>query len=155
MLCSSQELGLGEGQAGLLELPDDAPIGTPLRNYLQLDDQVIEVELTPNRGDCLGLSGLARELAALTDTPLTAPDTRPVPAASDRQVAVRLDAPAACPRYLCRVVDNVNAQAPSPLWLQERLRRAGLRSLGPVVDITNVVLLELGQPQSQQRDYCS
>ncbi|MGE0809200.1 MAG: phenylalanine--tRNA ligase subunit beta [Immundisolibacter sp.] len=146
MLCSSQELGLGEGQAGLLELPDDAPIGTPLRDYLQLDDQVIEVELTPNRGDCLGLSGLARELAALTDTPLTAPDTRPVPAASDRQLAVRLDAPAACPRYLCRVVDNVNVQAPSPLWLQERLRRAGLRSLGPVVDITNLVLLELGQP---------
>jgi phenylalanyl-tRNA synthetase beta chain len=146
MLCSSQELGLGEGQAGLLELPDDAPIGTPLRDYLRLDDQVIEVELTPNRGDCLGLSGLARELAALTDTPLTPPDVPAVPAASDRQVAVRLDAPAACPRYLCRVVENVNAQAPSPLWLQERLRRAGLRSLGPVVDVTNLVLLELGQP---------
>jgi phenylalanyl-tRNA synthetase beta chain len=146
MLCSSQELGLGEGQAGLLELPDDAPIGTPLRDYLKLDDQVIEVELTPNRGDCLGLSGLARELSALTDTPLTPPDVPAVSAQSDRQVTVRLDAPAACPRYLCRVVDNVNAQAPSPLWLQERLRRAGLRSLGPVVDITNVVLLELGQP---------
>ncbi len=146
MLCSSQELGLGEGQAGLLELPADAPIGTPLRDYLHLDDHVIEVELTPNRGDCLGLSGLARELSALTGAPLTPPDVPAVPAASDRQVAVRLDAPAACPRYLCRVVENVNAQAPSPLWLQERLRRAGLRSLGPVVDITNLVLLELGQP---------
>ena len=146
MLCSAQELGLGEGQAGLLELPHDAPIGTPLRDYLQLDDHVIEVELTPNRGDCLGLSGLARELSALTDAPLTAPDIQPVPAASDRVLAVRLDAPGACPRYLCRVVENVNPQAPSPLWLQERLRRAGLRSLGPVVDITNLVLLELGQP---------
>lgn len=146
MLCSSQELGLGEGHAGLLELPHDAPLGTSLRDYLRLDDHVIEVELTPNRGDCLGLSGLARELAALTDTPLTALDVPAVPATNGRELAVRLDSPAACPRYLCRVIDHVNPQAPSPLWLQERLRRAGLRSLGAVVDITNYVLLELGQP---------
>jgi phenylalanyl-tRNA synthetase beta chain len=146
MLCSAQELGLGEGQAGLLELPDDAPIGAPLRDYLQLDDRIIEVELTPNRGDCLSVSGLARDLAALTDTPFTAPDMAAVPPASERRLEVRLEAPAACPRYLCRVVENIDPKAPSPLWLQERLRRAGLRSLGPVVDVTNYVLLELGQP---------
>ena len=146
MLCSAQELGLGEGQAGLLELPDDAPIGAPLRDYLQLDDRIIEVELTPNRGDCLSVSGLARDLAALTDTPLTAPDMAAVPPASERRLEVRIEAPAACPRYLCRVVENIDPKAPSPLWLQERLRRAGLRSLGPVVDVTNYVLLELGQP---------
>lgn len=146
MLCSAQELGLGEGQAGLLELPDDAPLGAALRDYLQLDDRIIEVELTPNRGDCLSVSGLARDLAALTDTPLTAPDIAAVPPASERRLEVRLEAPAACPRYLCRVVENVDPKAPTPLWLQERLRRAGLRSLGAVVDITNYVLLELGQP---------
>ena len=146
MLCSAQELGLGEGQAGLLELPDDAPLGVPLRDYLQLDDRIIEVELTPNRGDCLSVSGLARDLAALTDTPLTVPDIAAVPPASGRRLEVRLEAPGACPRYLCRVVENVDPKAPSPLWLQERLRRAGLRSLGAVVDVTNYVLLELGQP---------
>jgi len=146
MLCSARELGLGEGQAGLLELPADAPVGQPLTDYLQLDDHIIEVELTPNRGDCLSLSGLARELAALTQIPLTAPDIAAVAPVSPRRLGVRLEAPQACPRYLCRVVENIDPQASTPLWLQERLRRAGLRSLGPVVDITNYVLLELGQP---------
>ena len=146
MLCSARELGLGEGQAGLLELPADAPVGQPLADYLQLDDRIIEVELTPNRGDCLSLSGLARELAALTQTPLTPPDIAAVALVSPRRFGVRLEAPQACPRYLCRVVENIDPQASTPLWLQERLRRAGLRSLGPVVDITNYVLLELGQP---------
>ena len=146
MLCSARELGLGEGQAGLLELPADAPVGQPLADYLRLDDRVIEVELTPNRGDCLSLSGLARELAAITQAPLTPPDIAAVSPVSQRRPGVRLEAPEACPRYLCRVVENIDPQAITPLWLQERLRRAGLRSLGPVVDITNYVLLELGQP---------
>ncbi|WP_372696240.1 phenylalanine--tRNA ligase subunit beta, partial [Immundisolibacter sp.] len=146
MLCSAQELGLGEGHAGLFELPDDAPLGMPLRDYLALDDHLIEVELTPNRGDCLSIAGLARELAALTQAPLTAPPMTPVPPASERTVEVRLEAPTACPRYLCRVVEGIDPQAQTPLWLRERLRRAGLRSLGPVVDVTNYVLLELGQP---------
>ena len=146
MLCSAQELGLGEGHAGLFELPDDAPLGMPLRDYLALDDHLIEVELTPNRGDCLSIAGLARELAALTQAPLTAPPMTPEPPASERTVEVRLEAPAACPRYLCRVVEGIDPQAQTPLWLRERLRRAGLRSLGPVVDVTNYVLLELGQP---------
>lgn len=146
MLCSARELGLGEGQAGLLELPSDAPVGQPLADYLQLSDRIIEVELTPNRGDCLSLSGLARELAALTQSALTPPAIAAVPPVSQRQLAVRLEAPQACPRYLCRVIENIDPQASTPLWLQERLRRAGLRSLSPVVDITNYVLLELGQP---------
>ncbi len=146
MLCSARELGLGEGQAGLLELPADAPVGQSLTDYLQLDDRIIEVELTPNRGDCLSLSGLARELAALTQIPLTAPDIAAVAPVSPRRLGVRLEAPQSCPRYLCRVIENIDPQAITPLWLQERLRRAGLRSLGPVVDITNYVLLELGQP---------
>lgn len=146
MLCSARELGLGEGQAGLLELPGDAPVGQRLTDYLRLDDRIIEVELTPNRGDCLSVSGLARELAAVTQSPLTPPDIAAVLPVSQRQLGVRLEAPQACPRYLCRVVENIDPQAITPLWLQERLRRAGLRSLGPVVDITNYVLLELGQP---------
>ncbi|HEX2795717.1 MAG TPA: phenylalanine--tRNA ligase subunit beta, partial [Immundisolibacter sp.] len=100
MLCSARELGLGEGQAGLLELPADAPVGQPLTDYLQLDDRIIEVELTPNRGDCLSLSGLARELAALTQTPLTPPDVAAVPPVSQRRPGVRLEASQACPRYL-------------------------------------------------------
>ncbi len=146
MLCSARELGLGDGEAGLLELPTDAPVGTALRDYLQLDDRIIEVELTPNRGDCLSVAGLARELAAITQTPLTPRPLPEVPVRSQRQVGVQLEAPSACPRYACRVVEQIDPTAPTPLWLQERLRRAGLRSLGPVVDITNYVLLELGQP---------
>ena len=146
MLCSAKELGLSEASEGLLELPADAPMGTSLRDYLQLDDNTIELGLTPNRADCLGVMGIAREVAVLNRMALNAPAIAEVPAAHDATFPVTLDAPADCPRYAGRVVRGVNARAATPLWMKERLRRSGVRSLGPVVDVTNYVLLELGQP---------
>ncbi|RFA24409.1 phenylalanine--tRNA ligase subunit beta [Alkalilimnicola ehrlichii] len=146
MLCSARELGLSEDAAGLMELPADAPVGQDLREYLALDDMVIEVDLTPNRSDCLGVAGVAREVSALTGKPVQAPSfSAPAPQHQD-EIAIQLDAPEACPRYVGQIVRGVNPQAPTPLWMQERLRRAGVRSLGPIVDVTNYVMLELGQP---------
>lgn len=146
MLCSPSELGLGEDAAGLLELPDDAPLGKPLGEYLDLADHVLEFDLTPNRGDCLSVRGLSRELAAVTGSPLQPPEIDPVPAESERDIAVELLDPGDCPRYAGRVIEGIDAAARSPLWLVEKLRRSGMRSLGPVVDVTNYVMLELGQP---------
>ncbi|WP_297528406.1 phenylalanine--tRNA ligase subunit beta [Thiohalobacter sp.] len=146
MLCSARELGLSEDHAGLMDLPADAPVGQDIRDYLQLDDALIDVDLTPNRADCLGILGIAREVGALTRSPVTVPRMDEVPAAIADVFAVEVKEPAACPRYLGRVIRGVNPEAPTPLWMQERLRRSGLRSLGPLVDVTNYVLLELGQP---------
>ena len=146
MLCSARELGLSEDAAGLLELPSDAPVGQDLRQWLQLDDQVIEVDLTPNRGDCLGMIGVAREVSALTGVDVRAAEVAPVAAGIDDTVGVELRDPEACPRYVGRVIRGVDVTAATPVWMQERLRRAGVRSLGPVVDVTNYVMLELGQP---------
>ncbi|MEY2700328.1 MAG: phenylalanine--tRNA ligase subunit beta [Pseudomonadota bacterium] len=146
MLCSAKELGLESQSEGLLELPDDAPVGASIRDYLQLDDHIIEVDLTPNRADCLSVQGIAREVASINGmslTPLPVPE--PVSGAVPARV-VRVLSPEACPRYLGCVIQGVNAAAPTPLWMRERLRRSGLRSLGIVVDVTNYVLLELGQP---------
>ncbi|EMR11913.1 phenylalanyl-tRNA synthetase subunit beta [Methylophaga lonarensis MPL] len=146
MLCSAKELGLAESADGLLELPLDAPVGTDLRQYLQLDDVSIEVDLTPNRSDCLGVAGIAREVGVLTRTDLTPADTSPVVASHQQQFPVTVQATSACPRYIGRVITGINSAAETPLWMQEKLRRSGLRSLGPVVDVTNYVMLELGQP---------
>jgi phenylalanyl-tRNA synthetase beta chain len=146
MLCGASELGLEDLEDGLLALPPDAPAGRDLRSYLELDDQVIEVDLTPNRGDCLSLRGVAREVAALNRITVTGPALHGVPAVHEERLDVHLDDPDACPRYLGRVLKGVNLEASSPLWLVERLRRAGLRPIDPVVDVTNYVLLELGQP---------
>ncbi|MEN8176071.1 MAG: phenylalanine--tRNA ligase subunit beta [Pseudomonadota bacterium] len=146
MICSAAELGLAESSDGIMPLPDDAPVGTDFRDYLQLDDQCIEVDLTPNRGDCLSVAGMAREVGVINRAALAEPDVTPLVTANQDVVEVRLEAAEACPRYLCRVVRGINAAAPTPLWMQERLRRSGLRSLGAVVDVTNYVLLELGQP---------
>ncbi len=146
MLCSAKELGLADEAAGLMELSQDAPNGIDLRQYLNLDDQIIEVDLTPNRGDCLGMAGLARELGALLRKPVTRPSLEPVTAVIDDELSVHLDAPADCPRYIGRIVRGVDARAPTPLWLCERLRRAGIRPLSAAVDVTNYVMLELGQP---------
>ncbi len=146
MLCSGRELGLSEDQQGILALPDDAPVSKDLRGYLELDDAVIDIDLTPNRGDCLGIEGIAREVAALTNTKLKVPEMSPVPAAGKDKFPVEILDPEACPRYLGRVIRGVNPQAATPQWMRERLRRSGLRSIGPVVDVTNYVLLELGQP---------
>ncbi|MFK7605540.1 MULTISPECIES: phenylalanine--tRNA ligase subunit beta [unclassified Pseudomonas] len=146
MLCSQAELQVGEGNDGLMELPSDAPVGEDIRAYLDLEDASIEVDLTPNRGDCLSLAGLAREVGALYATEVTRPVVTPVPAMHDEVRPVEVLAPAACPRYLGRVIRNVDLSRPTPLWMVERLRRADVRSIDAAVDITNYVMLELGQP---------
>ena len=146
MLCSFSELGIKEDHSGIIELPADAPIGTDFREYLNLNDVAIEISLTPNRADCLSIAGIAREVGVINRAAVKAPAISPVPASIADKVAVELQAPEACPRYLARVVKNVNVKATSPLWLQEKLRRCGIRSIDPIVDITNLSLLELGQP---------
>lgn len=146
MLCSTAELGLAEKADGLMVLPMDAPVGEDLRTYLGLDDMALELDLTPNRGDCLGIKGLAREIGVLTSTDVTPPVISVVPATTKDVFGVRISAADACPRYLGRVIRNVNPGAVSPFWLQEKLRRCGLRSIDPIVDVTNYILLELGQP---------
>mgnify|MGYP001010720411 CR=1 FL=1 len=146
MLCSFSELGMGEDHSGILELPQDAPIGQDIREYLQLDDATIEVDLTPNRADCLGLKGLAREVGVLNQLDVTEPLVEPVVPTIDDKRAIELAAPEACPRYLGRVIKGINLDATTPLWMVEKLRRSGVRSIDPVVDVTNYVLLELGHP---------
>ena len=146
MLCSTSELGLSESASGLMELPGDAPVGKDIRAYLNLDDVIIELGLTPNRSDCLGIAGIAREVAANNGMTASGPAMSAVEATLEDHLKIGVASPDACPRYLGRVVRGVDVKAQTPLWMQERLRRSGLRSLGPVVDITNYVLLELGQP---------
>ena len=146
MLCSQAELQVGEGNDGLMELPADAPVGQDVRVYLELDDASIEVDLTPNRGDCLSVAGLAREVGALYDAVVTRPQVAVVPAVHDEVRPVDVIASAACPRYLGRVIRNVDLSRPTPLWMVERLRRSDVRSIDAAVDITNYVMLELGQP---------
>ncbi|MGZ0782291.1 phenylalanine--tRNA ligase subunit beta [Pseudomonas saponiphila] len=146
MLCSQAELQIGEGNDGLMELPVDAPVGDDIRAYLNLDDASIEVDLTPNRGDCLSLAGLAREVGALYAAKVQRPEVKAVVATHEEVRPVEVLAPAACPRYLGRVIRNVDLSKPTPLWMVERLRRADVRSIDAAVDITNYVMLELGQP---------
>lgn len=146
MICSAVELGLAASSEGILPLPADAPLGEDVRAWLGLDDQCIELDLTPDRGDCLSLAGVAREVGVIYRSPVQAPAIEPVPPQIDDRFPVRLEAPAACPRYACRIIRNIDPDAATPLWMQERLRRSALRSIGPVVDVTNYVLLELGQP---------
>ncbi len=146
MLCSARELGLSEDHAGLLPLPADAPVGQDIRDFLDLDDARITIKLTPNRADCLSLVGIAREVAALTDTPLNLPPITPVAATIDDRREIVLDAPEACPRYCGRVIRGVDAKAPTPDWMKQRIERCGVRSISALVDVTNYVMLELGQP---------
>ncbi len=146
MLCSEKELGLAESAEGLMELPSDAPLGITLRDYLELDDSIIEIDLTPNRGDCLGISGIARELGALTQCEVVEQKHRAVKPTVKDTFGVEISAEMACPHYAGRVIKNIDVAARTPMWMIERLRRSGIRSLGAVVDITNYVMLELGQP---------
>ncbi|XZG69782.1 phenylalanine--tRNA ligase subunit beta [Chitinibacteraceae bacterium HSL-7] len=146
MLCSGDELGIPDGVDGLLILPADAPVGSTLRDYLQLDDQLLTLKLTPNRTDCLSIKGIAREVAALTGCEQTVVSAREVAPATDARVAVTLAAASVCPRYAGRVVKNVNQAAATPDWMKQRLARSGIRSISAIVDITNYVLLEQGQP---------
>ena len=146
MLCSFSELGISDDHDGILELPLDAPIGQDVREYLQLDDVTIEVDLTPNRADCLGIKGLAREVGVLNQTSVNEIEVPEVTATITESRNIQLLAPEACPRYLGRVIKNINLNAKTPLWMVEKLRRSGVRSIDPVVDVTNFVLLELGHP---------
>lgn len=146
MLCSEKELGLAADADGLMELFADAPVGTDIREYLALDDKILELDLTPNRADCLSVEGVAREVAVLNKMDWTPVESTSVEVSHDSVIEVKVDATEACPRYLGRLIKDVNPKAETPLWMQERLRRSGLRSLGPLVDVTNYVLLELGQP---------
>ena len=146
MICSAEELGLEDKSEGILVLPDDAPKGLEVQKYLQLNDTSIELTLTPNRGDCLGMLGLAREVGVISGQPVSEPEIPlVVPTVSD-ELPIHIEAKDGCPRYLGRIIRNVNLNSESPLWMQEKLRRSGLRSIDPVVDVTNFVLIELGQP---------
>ncbi|WP_199611691.1 phenylalanine--tRNA ligase subunit beta [Flocculibacter collagenilyticus] len=146
MLCSESELGMAESADGILELPEDAPVGQCIREYLSLDDSAIEVDLTPNRADCLGMIGLAREVGVLNNANVNELTFNNVTPSIDDTRDITLSSPEDCPRYLGRVIKNVDVSASSPLWLIEKLRRSGIRSIDPVVDVTNYVLLELGHP---------
>ena len=146
MLCSESEIGLSEDSNGIMELANDAPIGKCVREYLDLNDVTIDVDLTANRGDCLGLKGLAREVGVLNSLSVTEPEIATVSPTIDDTLDITLSAESACPRYLGRVIKNINVNAQTPLWMVEKLRRCGTRSIDPVVDVTNFVLLEQGHP---------
>ncbi len=146
MLCGASELGLEESSEGLLELPADAPVGMDIREYLNLDDQIIEIDLTPNRGDCLSVAGIAREVAVLNRIDLEPVSIQPVEAGTGQQLPINIEAVQDCPRYLGRIIEGIDAAAQTPDWMQERLHKSGLRPISPVVDITNYVMLELGHP---------
>lgn len=146
MLCSEKELGLAAHAEGLMELAIDAPVGIDIRDYLALNDNIIEVDLTPNRADCLSVEGIAREVAVLNQLDFVIPTQHAAQEQHQESLNISVEAKAACPRYLGRLIKGINPQATTPTWLKERLRRSGIRSLGPVIDVTNYVLLELGQP---------
>jgi phenylalanyl-tRNA synthetase beta chain len=146
MLCSAKELGLSDDASGLLALPADLVPGTDLRRALDLDDNLITLKLTPNRADCLSILGIAREVAAMTGAPLRAPSSAPVSVASNAVHRVRVEDFGACPRFASRVIEGVDPAAPTPGWMKSRLERSGIRSISAIVDVTNYVMLELGQP---------
>ncbi len=146
MFCSMGTLGLMEESEALERLPADAPVGSSIRDYMALDDQIIEVDLTPNRGDCLSVAGVAREVGVINQVAVNALEFEAVEVTSECTFPVSVSNAEGCPRYLGRVIEGIDPKAETPLWMQERLRRGGIRSLGPLVDVTNYVLLELGQP---------
>lgn len=145
MLCGASEIDLEDKIDGLLELPADAPVGVNVREYLDLDDNVIDISITPNRGDCFSIRGIAREIGVINQLPVTAPEIKEIAAtlADEKKVVVETEG---CPRYLGRVIKNVNTKAPTPEWMERALVRAGIRQHSILVDITNYVLMELGQP---------
>ncbi len=146
MLCSERELGLSESHEGLMELPLDTPVGEDIRAFLGLDDAIIEVDLTPNRSDCLSMMGIARETGLMNRLDVQDAGRPRIEPAIEETFPVELAAGAACPRFVGRVIRNIDPLAKTPLWMQEKLRRADLRSIDPIVDVTNFVMLELGQP---------
>ena len=146
MLCSEKELGLADSADGIMELPADAPIGTSINDYLQLNDVSIELGVTPNRGDCFSMAGIARETGVITQQTVNSVEITEQVATIDDTINIHIEAKEACPRYAGRIIKNINTKAETPLWMQEKLRRCGSRSISPLVDITNYVMIELGQP---------
>ncbi len=146
MLCSGRELGLGDDHAGILELPADAPLGQNVREYLKLDDQIYTIKLTPNKADCLSIIGLAREVAAITGAALCIPKGKTLTANINDRLPVQIEAPELCSRFAGRVIKGVNVKAKTPEWIVQRLAHAGQRSISPLVDLSNYVMLEMGQP---------
>ena len=146
MLCSARELGISEAADGLFLLPDTAPTGQDFRDYYALDDNVFTLSLTPNRADCLGVYGVAREVSAVTNSKLVSKTIEPVQDEIDDKLDIQIHAPDACPLYCGRILRDVNLDVETPLWMKQRLERSGLRAINAVVDITNYVLLETGQP---------
>ena len=146
MLCSAKELGINDDASGLLPLPADAPTGEDLRDVLALDDTLITLKLTPNRADCLSLLGIAREVAAVTGATLVSPAVVATPVTIATRRPVQVDDPGACPRFVSRTIEGIDPRAPTPAWMKERLERSGIRSISAVVDVTNYVMLERGQP---------
>ncbi len=146
MLCSYSELGITDDHNGIIELPDNAPLGKDIREYLNLNDVMIDISVTPNRADCFGIVGVARDISAVNNIPMKEIKIANVPATISDTLSIQIDAPKAAPRYLGRVIKNININAMTPLWMREKLRRGGIRSVDAVVDITNYVLLELGHP---------
>lgn len=146
MLCSASELGIEDESEGIMELEADAPVGMDLRAYLNLDDHMLEIDLTPNRADCFSVQGVAREVSALLNQPPKLPVIEPILPQSEAILPIYLNAPEACPNYCGRIIKSINPDASTPLWIAERLRRSGIRMVHPVVDVMNYVMLELGQP---------
>ncbi len=146
MLCSARELKLSDDHGGLIDLPEDAPIGQDFRNYYQLNDLKFTIKLTPNKADCLSVLGVAREVSALTGTALTLPTYQKAAVNTDEKLSVKIGAPDLCGRFSGRVVRGLNAKAPTPVWMKQRLERSGQRSISALVDISNYVMLEMGQP---------
>jgi phenylalanyl-tRNA synthetase beta chain len=146
MLCSEVELGISDESDGIIELPADAPVGEDVRSYLDLADQLIDIDLTPNRADCFCIRGVAREVATLNELVATEPEISAVAATHEAVMAVSMQATAQCPKYGSRIIKGIDNSQPTPGWMKEKLRRSGIRSIHPVVDVTNYVMLELGQP---------
>lgn len=146
MLCSAAELSLADNSEGIIELDENAPIGMDLREYLLLDDQIFDIDLTPNRADCLSIRGIAREVSAITETKLTTPERISTSPSIDDRKKIHLHANQECSYYAGRIISGINKEAKTPVWMKERLRRSGVRLINPVVDVTNYVMLELGQP---------
>jgi phenylalanyl-tRNA synthetase beta chain len=146
MLCSEEELGLPRNNDGIMELPPEAPVAADLRDYLQLNDNCIDIDLTPNRGDCLSIVGIAREVAAINNSPLLKEFRSHVTPSHKKTLPVSITAESGCNRYVGRIISGLKTDAVTPIWLQESLRRGGVRSISPVVDVTNYILLEMGQP---------
>jgi phenylalanyl-tRNA synthetase beta chain len=146
MLCSAKELGIADDASGLLPLPDDAVVGADLRDALALDDTLITLKLTPNRADCLSIHGIARDVAAITGAALASPAGAAAPVTTTARREVHVVDPEGCPRFVSRTIEGIDPNAPTPHWMKERIERSGIRSISAVVDITNYVMLELGQP---------